>query len=61
MEQLTSTQLAFLIGVTIFGITFFIGVCWAIVRVFKRLERLDKEETAKYQETSDTNPEETSV
>lgn len=55
MEQLTSGQLAFLIGAMIFAIIFFIGVAWTIARVFKRLERLDKEETAKYQDTNDPN------
>lgn len=55
MEQLAPEQLTFLIGSIIFAITFFIGVTWAIIRVFKRLERLDKEETAAYQDPNDSD------
>lgn len=59
MEQLTSGQLTFLIGAIIFAISFFIGVSWAIVRFFKRLERLDKEEAEKYQDPDSANSDET--
>ena len=54
MQGITSGEMTLLIGSAIFAVVFFVAVSGAIIFFFKRAERGDRGEAARFTEKSET-------